>query len=141
MATNLLSVDEQVALLRRLTSLTANGTVKWHVVERSDTFERDDVFQTRVDAFVFVLSSADSDGVAPYELMVLHRPAGTDQKTQRLAEIEMKPIDEAGPSLVNSLLDNLYTDVARRTLRSDETVRELFDSLERLAPSEDDPPF
>jgi hypothetical protein len=140
MAVGILNKEEQLAFLERLTSLTDRGTITWRLIERTTDWERDDVFQTSVDKFVFALSSIDGDGVSPYQILIMRRGAEPDGKLESLDRIEMKPLDDGGSPRVNSLLGDLYENVARQTQGSDETVRELFDSLNRLAPKNDDPP-
>jgi hypothetical protein len=135
MAGNILSRDEQLDLLRRLKSLTSKGSITWQAIGRAKDFDRDDVSRAVSGDFVFLLSSIDGDGVAPYRLVVIRQgQPGT------VAEVAMIPLDEGGSEIVNDMLSELYEEATRRSRRSDEAVRQLFDSLDRLEHS-DEPPF
>lgn len=127
MAIDSLSNEEKVDLLSRIRSLTADGDLTWKQVECAGNFQRDDVMQAQAGQFTFVLSSVDGDGVAPFDLIVL-----LEERKNPFAVVEMKALDEGGTGEVNDQLATLYEDVSRRLHRSEEIVRELFDTLDEL---------
>lgn len=120
--------------------MTSKGLVTWDDSHDEDSFVRDDrlVGIAKKGIFGFILESVDGDGVAPYRLVV-RRVDRQSNVAHTIAIIEMEAVDKGGDREVNGMIEALYADAVRRARRSDEDVRELFQTLDEI--EADEPPF
>ena len=132
--------EEKDRLLRFLRNMTQRGTISWEAALPTENEQRrGDLFIAVLEKnFGFRLSSVDRDGVAPYRLEVFRRGEEKGVLGDPIATIQMVPIDEGGDDGINHLIDDLYMEVARRVMRPEESIRELFEVIQRIDP---DPPF
>ena len=66
------------------------------------------------------------DGVPPFILEV-YKIKGAEY----IFTVRMTPLDEEGDEAINTALNGLYMEAFRRVRRPDETIRELFDTIQR----------
>jgi len=130
---DILNSDEQIVLLDRLLVLTKNHTITWQRPAEVNSIlsGRNDVRAAAVGHFLMMISSADGDGVAPFQLFVLQ--SSSDAKhLQMVGDIRMRALDEGGTEDINTRMAELYQLATQRSMRARQTIDNLFDELDKL---------
>lgn len=127
---DLLTLEEQRAVVSHLYDLTLDGRVKWN------QGDRDDVFMLSMGEHSYRLSSKDEDGLLPYQIEIF-----VPAKEERLATIltrgrEARSYDDS----VTRQVREIYETAWRITHRSESSIKALLSELDKIDKGEL-PPF
>lgn len=116
----IVSDEDGVAIVRRLTERTRGGRLAWEKWEGGG-----DQYWTTTANFIYYVKSRDQDGVAPFNLEVWRRRVGDDDSPAMVDELS-----SADSPLYRQELIDLYELARAKALRVDTLKNDILSDLE-----------